>query len=72
MEWSNGEVNKVKASTGRKRPREAPTGGQEVPAGKGVEDKKGCGEPFSWWTQLMLGISERQSRVINRSDSSNC
>ena len=63
MEWSNGGLNKdgVPLSAGKKRPREP-----QIVEQSGVDDKKGCGEPFSWWTRLMLGVSERQSRVINR------
>ena len=31
-----------------------------------VTDKKGCDEPMSWWTCLMLGITDRQSRVVKK------
>lgn len=74
MEWRSSESDLSPTNTaGKKRSREA----REEPTAGGATNhqqqpvldtnKRGCSEPLSWWTCLMLGVSENQSRLVNRS-----
>ena len=61
MEWtpSNPNCQESTAKLGTKRAREE--GERQI-----VSDKRGCDEPMSWWTCLMLGVSSNRSRIIKR------
>ena len=63
MEWSPSSSSE--SGLGKKRTREEATEHIET------TEKRGCDEPMSWWTCLMLGISSNKSRIIKRSSSSN-
>lgn len=65
MEWIS-DSNSTKSVAGKKRTRDVEETG--LPATV-VDRKKGCDEPMSWWTCLMLGISANQSRVVKRSQN---
>lgn len=52
------------AGAGRKRAREEEEGGTAV-------EKRGCEEGMSWWTCLMLGVSQESQRIVAKTQSKN-